>query len=168
MELDQELYTIRTSDMIVHAYCQRIKAIVDLLANIDQPIPKKTLVTYMVNGLGEKFDQLARIICHQDPLPLFFKSRSMLIREELRLSRIQPQYGVTGTMLQPQLFFLPALGTLLVLLLIRPMVNAGIKSTESKVTTRGPLPSSQASISSTSVFFVQSYNVAPTARASWE
>lgn len=94
MELDQELCTITIGDMSNHAYCQRIKTIADLLANIDQPVPEKTLVTFMVNDLGEKFDQLAGIIRHQNPLPSFFQARSMLVREELRLSRKRPQYGI--------------------------------------------------------------------------
>ncbi|KAL7597124.1 uncharacterized protein LOC111894202 [Lactuca sativa] len=80
--------------MTVHAYCQQIKVITDLLTNIDKPVPEKTLVTYMVNGLDEKFDQLAGSICHQDPLSSFLKARSMLVREEFRLSRLQPQHGV--------------------------------------------------------------------------
>lgn len=35
---------------------REIKLISDLLANIDHSVSEKTLVAYLVNGLGENFD----------------------------------------------------------------------------------------------------------------
>lgn len=93
IELENDLRSIEIGDLSVAAYCQKIKVTADLLSNIDQPVPEKTLVTYMINGLGEKFDQVAGIIRHQQPLPSFLQARSMLLLEESRVARLRPTHG---------------------------------------------------------------------------
>ncbi|KAL7614674.1 hypothetical protein Lser_V15G06423 [Lactuca serriola] len=65
MQLDQDLQSIEIGDMSIHDYCHKIKVLSDLLANIDQPVPEKNLVIYMINGLGDKFDNVSSIIRHQ-------------------------------------------------------------------------------------------------------
>nr|GEU52367.1 ribonuclease H-like domain-containing protein [Tanacetum cinerariifolium] len=59
----------------------------DLLADIEAPVSNKSLVTYAVNGLGNKFAYVARIIHHRDPFPAFDTARSMLLIEESTLNR---------------------------------------------------------------------------------
>ena len=44
IELENDLRTITIGDLSITAYCQKIKAISDLLANIDSPVPEKTPV----------------------------------------------------------------------------------------------------------------------------
>ncbi|XP_023753911.1 uncharacterized protein LOC111902290 [Lactuca sativa] len=85
MQLDQDLRSIEIRNMSIHDYCHKIKVLSDLLANIDQPVPEKNLVIYMINGLGDKFDNVSSIIRHQRPIPSFQQARSMLMVEETRL-----------------------------------------------------------------------------------
>jgi len=94
MQLEHDLRTITIGDLSVTDYCQKIKTISDLLANIDSAVPEKTLVSYMVNGLSDKYDQVAGIIRHKDPLPSFLQVRSMLLLEESILSRRAPVSAV--------------------------------------------------------------------------
>lgn len=122
--------------MTIHVYCQGIKIIIDLLANFDQSMSEKTLFTYMVNGLSEKFDQLIGIVCHQDPLLSFLKARSMLVVKNFVSHRFNHSMEFIETMLQPQLSFILALRTLLVLLSMRPMVYVRIRTASSKMNVR--------------------------------
>lgn len=63
-----------------------MKAIVDLLANIESPVPEKTLVTYMLNGLSPKFKNISMLIRHKDPLRTFLEARSTLVSKEFRVN----------------------------------------------------------------------------------
>lgn len=73
--------------MSIHEYCHKIKVLSELLANIEQPMPKKNLVIYMINGLRDKFENVSSIIRHQRPILSFQQARSMLMVEETRLLR---------------------------------------------------------------------------------
>ncbi|CAH1428415.1 unnamed protein product [Lactuca virosa] len=87
MQLDHDLRSIEIDDLYVSDYYYKIKVLSYLLSNIDQAVPEKNLVMYMVNGFGDKFDQVASIIRHQNPIPKFLQARSMLLLEETRLVR---------------------------------------------------------------------------------
>ncbi|XP_071714301.1 uncharacterized protein [Rutidosis leptorrhynchoides] len=69
----------------------RIQTISDLLENIDSTVADKTLVTYMVNGLPEKYDNTAEIITHKHPFPTFLEAHSKLLLAEKRLKNRRPQ-----------------------------------------------------------------------------
>lgn len=71
MQLDQDLRSIEIDEMSIHDYYHKIKVLSDLLASINQPVPGKNLVIYMINGLGDKFDSFASIIRHHHPIPSF-------------------------------------------------------------------------------------------------
>ncbi|XP_023767894.1 uncharacterized protein LOC111916448 [Lactuca sativa] len=71
IELDNELHTLVQGDRSITEYFQKIKVISDLLANIDAPVPEKTLVSYLLNGLNPKFESVSMLIRHKDP-PLSF------------------------------------------------------------------------------------------------
>ncbi|GKC52042.1 hypothetical protein Tco_1074787 [Tanacetum coccineum] len=58
-----------------------------LLANMEAPVSDKSLVTYAINVLGNKFAHVASIIRHRDPFPTFNTARSMLLVEESLLNR---------------------------------------------------------------------------------
>ncbi|KAJ9543577.1 hypothetical protein OSB04_023284 [Centaurea solstitialis] len=90
IELENELRSLVLGDRNITAYCHQIKTISDLLANIDSPVPEKTLVTYLINGLSDKFEHIATIIRHRSPMPSFLQARSMLLLEEQRLTRTRP------------------------------------------------------------------------------
>lgn len=83
--LDAELRTIQLGEMSISDYCHKIKVIADLLANINEPVSQRTLVMSTVNGLTEKYKQVAGIIRHQKSMPTFLEVRTMLMTEESRL-----------------------------------------------------------------------------------
>ncbi|CAB77880.1 putative reverse transcriptase [Arabidopsis thaliana] len=85
--LDNDLRSLTLGDLSVHDYCQKLKTLSDLLANVDSPVSDRVVVTHMLNGLSEKFDNIINIIKHRQPFPSFSVARSMLIEEERRLSK---------------------------------------------------------------------------------
>ncbi|XP_013583282.1 PREDICTED: probable basic-leucine zipper transcription factor E [Brassica oleracea var. oleracea] len=87
MQLDSELRNKEIGDMSIHEYCQKLKSVADLLSNLDAPVPDKTLVMYMLNGLNEKFDYVLNVIKHQKPFPTFEDAKKMLEMEETRLKK---------------------------------------------------------------------------------
>ncbi|XP_071688402.1 uncharacterized protein [Rutidosis leptorrhynchoides] len=85
MELENELRTIVLCDNTMTKYCCKIQMISDLLENIDSGVSDKNLVTYMVNGLPEKFDNTAEITTYKVSIPTFLEARSMLLLAETRI-----------------------------------------------------------------------------------
>ncbi|XP_010678550.1 uncharacterized protein LOC104894082 [Beta vulgaris subsp. vulgaris] len=67
---------------IVFAYCQKLKMISDQLAGVGSPMSNQRLVLQLVAGLTDAYDNVASIIQQSDPLPPFYKARSMLTLEE--------------------------------------------------------------------------------------
>ena len=97
LQLDHDLRTTEIGDRSVHEYCQTLKSLSDLLANLDVPVPDRTLVMYLLNGLNEKFDNITNVIKHKDPFPAFDIAKSMLLNEETRLKRGQKAPATTDT-----------------------------------------------------------------------
>ncbi|CAH1422244.1 unnamed protein product [Lactuca virosa] len=87
IELNNELCTLVQGDRSIPEYCQKIKVISDLLDNIDAPVPEKTLVSYLLNGLNPKFESVSMLICHKDPPLSFLEARSTLVSEEFHVNR---------------------------------------------------------------------------------
>ncbi|XP_010480709.1 PREDICTED: uncharacterized protein LOC104759488 [Camelina sativa] len=87
IQLENELRSFTIGDLSVHDYCQKLKTISDLLANVDSPVTKRSLVIHLLNGLSEKFDNIHNVIKHKTPFPSFDAARSMLILEEDRLNK---------------------------------------------------------------------------------
>ena len=87
VQLNHKLRTQEIGDLSIHAYCQELKSIADLMANVDAPVSEKTLVTYLLNGLNEKYDNIINVIKHRQAFPTLEQARSMLILEEERLGK---------------------------------------------------------------------------------
>lgn len=87
LQLDHDLRTTEIGDRTVHEYCQTLKSISDLLANLDAPVPDRTLVMYLLNGLNEKYDNILNVIKHKEPFPTFDTAKQMLLNEETRLKK---------------------------------------------------------------------------------
>ena len=87
LQLDHDLRTKEIGDLTIHNYCQELKSISDLLTNVDAPVSERTLVTYMLNGLSSKYDNIINVIKHRQPFPSFDDARSMLLLEEDRLNK---------------------------------------------------------------------------------
>lgn len=92
---DNELYTITIGDLSLSDYCQKLKTLPDLFANVDSQVPERNLVMHMLNDLMNKFDLILTMIKHQSPLPGFTEGKSMPISEETRLKmqiKLSPDY----------------------------------------------------------------------------
>lgn len=70
-ELANEIHTNTLKDRFISEYCSKIKVLSDLLANIGSPVAEKTLVTYLLNGLSLKYDNIVIMIHHKLLLPTF-------------------------------------------------------------------------------------------------
>ncbi|XP_048504333.1 uncharacterized protein LOC125499501 [Beta vulgaris subsp. vulgaris] len=68
----------------VSSYCQKLKLLSDQLAGVGSPVTNQRLVLQLVAGLTDMYDNVASIIQQSDPLPPFYKARSMLTLEESR------------------------------------------------------------------------------------
>ncbi|KAJ9566943.1 hypothetical protein OSB04_002909 [Centaurea solstitialis] len=94
IDLEDELCSMTLGDRSITDLCTRMTQISDLLANIGSPVAEKTLVTYLLNAIHPKFDNVATLIRHTDPLPSFLKVRSMLAY--FGGAKSSPGYSHTG------------------------------------------------------------------------
>ncbi|GKE18423.1 hybrid signal transduction histidine kinase M [Tanacetum coccineum] len=106
MQLDNDLRTIEIGNMSITDYFHKIRRMADLLANIDAPVDEKILVSYVINGLGDCFDQVVGIIHHRDPTPTFAQTQSMLLLEKSRLARKSSRHSFATPLHQVQSFLL--------------------------------------------------------------
>ncbi|XP_074267321.1 uncharacterized protein LOC141590649 [Silene latifolia] len=71
----------------VSSYCQALKMIADQLANVGTPVSDTRLVLQLVTHVSDGYDGIATLIQQSDPLPPFYKARSMLALEESRRAK---------------------------------------------------------------------------------
>ena len=81
IQLDHKLRNQEICDLSIHAYSQELKSIADQLDNVGAPVSERTLVTYLLNGLNAKYDNIINVIMHKQPFPTFQEARSMLLLE---------------------------------------------------------------------------------------
>ncbi|XP_074302826.1 uncharacterized protein LOC141635863 [Silene latifolia] len=74
----------------VSSYCQALKMIADQLANVGAPVSETRLVLQLSTHVSEAYDNVATLIQQSDPLPPFYKARSMLTLEESRRAKSSP------------------------------------------------------------------------------
>ncbi|CAA7057552.1 unnamed protein product [Microthlaspi erraticum] len=109
IQLDNELRQLRIGDLPVHEYCQKLKTISDLLANVDSPVTDRQLVMHLLNGLSSKFDNIINVIKHRSPACTFSMARSMLKDEEDRLNtKRQAEASHHDTASSPQILVVSA------------------------------------------------------------
>nr|GFA24757.1 hybrid signal transduction histidine kinase M [Tanacetum cinerariifolium] len=89
--LDGELRSIKLGSLTINAYCTKIKAMADCLANLGEKFSDKNLVMYALNGLDTRYKGIARLIRHNQPLPKFETARNMLLLEESNLQEATDQ-----------------------------------------------------------------------------
>ncbi|KAE9600799.1 hypothetical protein Lalb_Chr13g0290791 [Lupinus albus] len=71
----------------VSSYCQRLKSIADQLKNVGAPVFDSRLVLQLVGGLAQPYRGVGTLIRQSNPLPPFYKARSMLTLEEAGLAK---------------------------------------------------------------------------------
>ncbi|KAL9228338.1 hypothetical protein vseg_003930 [Gypsophila vaccaria] len=80
--LEQQFSGTRQEDFpSISAYCQALKVLVDQLTNVGSKVTDDRLVLQLVTGLYDGYANIATIIQQSDPLPPFYKARSMLVLE---------------------------------------------------------------------------------------
>ncbi|XP_074266194.1 uncharacterized protein LOC141588661 [Silene latifolia] len=86
--LEQEFSHIDMADFSsVSTYCQRLKSLADQLKNVGSPVSQNRLVLQLVSSLSPAYHHVGTIIRQANPLPNFFKARSMLALEEAGLAK---------------------------------------------------------------------------------
>ncbi|XP_060189172.1 uncharacterized protein LOC132618122 [Lycium barbarum] len=71
----------------VSAYCQRLKSLADQLKNVGAPVSDSRMVLQLVDGLTKPYRGVGMVIRQSNPLPPFYKARSMLVLEEAEMSK---------------------------------------------------------------------------------
>ena len=71
IQLENDLRTTEIGDLTILVYCQKLKSLSHLLANVDAPVTDRTLVMYLLNGLNDKFDNIINVIKNREPFPSF-------------------------------------------------------------------------------------------------
>ena len=86
--LEQEFSTTSMEDFPnVSAYCQRLKSLADQLKNVGAPVSDSRMVLQLVGGLTRPYRGVGTLIRQSNPLPPFYKARSMLTLEEAGLAK---------------------------------------------------------------------------------
>nr|GMD19320.1 E3 ubiquitin-protein ligase BRE1-like 2 isoform X1 [Ipomoea batatas] len=86
--LEQEFSAVRMEQFTdASSYCQHLKTLADQLSNVGAPVSNNRLVLQLVSGLTDAYAMVGSQIRHEDPLPLFYKARSMIILEETAMAK---------------------------------------------------------------------------------
>ncbi|GJZ40728.1 Toll/interleukin-1 receptor domain-containing protein, partial [Tanacetum coccineum] len=81
-QLDNEIRNMSIGNASITDFFQQIKSKVDRLANLESSVKDSSLVTYVINGIGSKYPEAARVICLSEKAPTFDELRSMMLLEE--------------------------------------------------------------------------------------
>nr|XP_020189927.1 uncharacterized protein LOC109775613 [Aegilops tauschii subsp. strangulata] len=84
--LSTEFRSIVQGDLSVGAYCRRLKALADALADVEEPVTDRTLMPQLLRGLNRRFPVMATVLMMQIPFPSFLRARSHLLLEEIGLA----------------------------------------------------------------------------------
>ena len=76
---------IKLGDLTIIAYFCKIESIMNPLTSLGFLMSNDDIVTNALNGLSDKYEQVAGIIAHSDPFTDLNKVRSMITTEEMRL-----------------------------------------------------------------------------------
>ena len=91
--LKAELRALKLGDMTIDAYFRKIENIATILTSLGSPISSDDVVTFALEGLPAKYDNVSTIIAHREVFPDLKTVRSMLTTEEMRLkSRAQDAF----------------------------------------------------------------------------
>jgi hypothetical protein len=83
--LEAEFRVIMQGDLIITAYCHRLKALSNALRDIGTPVSDQALVLNCLRGLNPCFADITTLVTMQNPLPSFAQTRSLLTLRETQL-----------------------------------------------------------------------------------
>nr|GEV15192.1 Toll/interleukin-1 receptor (TIR) domain-containing protein [Tanacetum cinerariifolium] len=81
IQLDNEIHNMAIGNLSGNDYFQELKSKADRLANLSSKVNDESLFTYAINGARSKFQEVSHIIRHQEELPTFDETRSMILLE---------------------------------------------------------------------------------------
>ena len=84
--LEAEFRALVQGDLTITAYCHRLKALSDALADVGQPVTDQTLVLTCLRGLNPRFSDITTLVTMQVPAPTFLQTRSILLLRENQLA----------------------------------------------------------------------------------
>ncbi|XP_058785050.1 uncharacterized protein LOC131659958 [Vicia villosa] len=84
------------------SYYQHIKSLSDQLSNVDAPVSNERMVLQLVSGLSDDYAIVGSQIRHSNILPPFYKSRSMVVLEEMECAKRTKITAVNSTFLVAQ------------------------------------------------------------------
>ncbi|GKC12192.1 ribonuclease H-like domain-containing protein [Tanacetum coccineum] len=109
--LKGEIRVIQMGDQTADAYFTKIESILTLLTDLGSSMSDDDVVTYALNGLSEKYQNLAMLIAHKDPFPDLATVRSMVMTEELRMRSKTTLPNDNNTSSAPQVLLAQASAT---------------------------------------------------------
>ena len=93
VQFKAELRALKLGDFSIDAYFLKIEAIATILTSLVSSMNNDDVVTFALEGLPAKYDNISTIISHREPFPDLKTTRSMLTTDEMRLkSRVQEAY----------------------------------------------------------------------------
>jgi hypothetical protein len=92
--LDAEYHAVVQGDMMVMAYCTKLKQFTDQLRDLRQTVTEPQQVFNLLRGLNRQYHSTIPHITSQVPLPLFLQVRSFLLLEEHRAEQSARQQSV--------------------------------------------------------------------------
>nr|XP_020194119.2 uncharacterized protein LOC109779927 [Aegilops tauschii subsp. strangulata] len=88
--LEAQFRALVQGDLTITAYCHRLKALSDALADVGQPVTDQTLVLTCLWGLNPRFSDITTLVTMQVPAPTFLQTRSILLLRENQLANAAP------------------------------------------------------------------------------
>ncbi|GKD03013.1 hybrid signal transduction histidine kinase M [Tanacetum coccineum] len=95
--LKAELRSLKLGDLSIDAYFQKIKSIATILRSLISPVTNDDVVTFSLEGLSEKYENVCGIITHREPFPDLKTARSMLTTEEMSQHTWHQRLGYPGS-----------------------------------------------------------------------
>ncbi|GJZ56094.1 hybrid signal transduction histidine kinase M [Tanacetum coccineum] len=95
--LKAELRFLKLGDLTIDAYFRKLKSIATVLTSLESPMNSDDVVTFALESLPAKYDNVSTIIAHRGPFPDLKTVRSMLTTEEMRLKSREQDTLVDAT-----------------------------------------------------------------------
>lgn len=98
--LSAEFRSVVQGDLTIDAYCRCLKALVDALADVEEPVTDRTLTLQVLRWLNMRFQVMATVLMMQIPFPSFLQARSRLPLEEIGLAEHDRRESSTALIIQ--------------------------------------------------------------------
>ena len=95
MTIRYQLYTLKKGDLSIADYFHKFTGLMDTLAAINQPLTEEEQISFLLAGLGSKYESFITIV-HMCTDLLFVESLyGHLLSHELRMAQTQPKVDLS-------------------------------------------------------------------------